>query len=481
MDTVKLYVVQKGDSVTGIAGKHNMSVPEFSALNDGIVDETLVQGMKVRVSADVQPLKVQRSEKVKQQAPSPAALAPVAKAPEVQAPQAAEIKQPPQKPVAQENAGEYNTIFYPTTNAYQSNPGVPNTAQPYGGMTYNPAVAGQQWPSPGYMPAPPVHQPQTTNPYPGYPATFPSQTGAAASPVYPANSVKANHPGFYAPAGSAPMQPVHNYFPPAPVYPNPYAPYGPAAQMMPAPYPSVNPNQIAAAQVNPAVNPNQIAAAHLNPSVNPNQIAAAQVNPSANPNQIAAAQVNPAANPNLAATGSVSNPALNPVPAVQASQKLPKKPDKKIEAAAASVKQQNYPFLPSGSIKMNQPAVPSGGFQPVPPWSNPVTSPAVSGPANPANKAGMSGLSPASKKGTTMPASKIGGYPQPFMPAKQTGKPCGCGGTGPYSFPYSPFGPPPQIGYYGGNRPPEEISFSTLSPAVPPVYKPTGKGYPGNH
>lgn len=438
MDTVKLYVVQYGDSVAGIAGKHHMSVPEFRALNDGIVDERLVQGMKVRVSAAVQPLKVQRSEKIKQQAPAAAAPVTEVKAPQAQQaekPQvpnaqtgAAEAKQPVQQsPASLEHAGEYNTIFYPAANHFPNQQGAANPPQPqpYGPQLYSPAASVPQWPQ-GYPAAPPMPQPQM-NPYAGYPG----------NPTAPAQVNHPNMPGYYAPAS---MQPVHHYFPQAPGYANPYAAYSPA-QMAPAP---------AAPPVNP---------------------------PSA---------VSPVQKPVSAAAGP------NPAAIASTAQTPAKKIEKKIESAAKPAAKKNaYPFLPAGTININQPVSPSASF-PSPqsaPWQQPAVPPAVYPPApiapvNPASKAGFPGMKPniANKGNAAAPGGKVGGYPQPFMPVKQQpGKPCGCGGPSPYSFPYSPFGPGPQIGYYGGNRPPEEIPYSALSPATPPVYKPAGKKGPAGN
>lgn len=418
---MKLYVVQNGDSVAGIAGKHHMSVSEFRTLNDGILDEKLVQGMKVKVSAAVQPLKVQRSEKIKQQAPEAAApvtevKAPKVKAPEVQAPQpqmpnpqpaaAVETKQP----APQEKAGEYNTIFYPAASTVPN----PPQPQPYGAQFYSPAASAPHWPAPGYTPAPAMHPSQAVNPYANYPG-------------HPAASAKGNDPnstGFYAPSSFTPMPPVQHYFPQTQVKVNPYPVYNPA-QMAPVP---------------PAALVNHPPAA-----------------------------ASPAQNKVFGAA------AANPVPAAPVSPVTTGKTDKKNEAAAKSVKKKAYPFLPAGSIHLNAPVGAQGNVPPEAgsPWQQPAKPPMPKAPVYPASKAAMPGIKPAANKGNAVAPEKIGGYPQPFIPAKQ--KPCGCGEPAPYSYPYSPFGTSPQIGYYGGNRPPEEIPYSALSPATPTVYQPARK------
>ncbi len=436
---MKLYVVQSGDSVAGIAGKHHMSVPEFRALNDGILDEKLVQGMKVRVSAAAQPLKVQRSEKIKQQAPEAAAPVTEVKVPEVKAPEvkmpkpqipnpqpaAAETKQPAlQEPAPQEKAGEYNTIFYPAVSTLPNLAGAakPPQPQPYGAQFHSPAASAPQWPAPGYSPAPAMHPTQTINPYANY----------SGHPAAPAKVNYPNNPGFYAPSGFTPMPPAQHYFPQAPVHVNPYPAYSPA-QMAPA----------------AAVN-------HPPAAVSPAQ-----------------APVSGAA-------------AANPAPAAPVSPAATGKTGKKNESAVKPAKKASYPFLPAGSIHLNAPVGAQGNAPaaPVSPWPQSATSPAANvpvkpaanAPVKPANKAAaMPGMKPAANKGSAVAPENIGGYPQPFIPEKQAGKPCGCGGPAPYSYPYSPFGTSPQIGYYGGNRPPEEIPYSALSPATPPIYQPAGR------
>lgn len=55
---MKIYVVQKGDTLAEIAGKHGMTIEELQKMNGGLIsDSDLVQGLKIKVSVGKKPLK----------------------------------------------------------------------------------------------------------------------------------------------------------------------------------------------------------------------------------------------------------------------------------------------------------------------------------------------------------------------------------------------------------------------------------------
>jgi hypothetical protein len=141
---VKIYVVQKGDTLEEIASKHGMTIDEFRKMNTNLTEETLSQGMKVKVAIGKQPLKRaipvnERSEGHHQAPaqPAPTQQAPVQQAPVQQAPvQQTPVQQAPEpvqqpthsapEPVAEkqpntsagtqlagESTAEYPKILYP--------------------------------------------------------------------------------------------------------------------------------------------------------------------------------------------------------------------------------------------------------------------------------------------------------------------------------------------------------------------------------
>ncbi|WP_157800325.1 LysM peptidoglycan-binding domain-containing protein [Sporolactobacillus pectinivorans] len=486
---MKLYVVQNGDSLAGIAQKNEMAINDFRDMNNGLTDENLVPGMKVKVSGGVQPLKVERSEKPKKPVQTqPLAAAPAqpkkpvtaptqkvnsvsgaAQGPNVVAGAHEKEKGAPVAPAATvqspSGSGDYKTIFYPKVSSDPYSAGsagyFQNTGNILPGQNAQPSVTGPTG--------------QNMQSAPGY-TSYPEQTGNIGGNVNPAVM---------------------------PYYGNPYLPAF-----------SGNPGSA----VSPAVQPN-----HMNPYYNPYTNQAGAVSPSAAPNNgnpyspissgYMGNTINPAVQPAAynpqypGSPASVTSPAAQSAPSnlySPAAQNPPVKPgvsaaampsatsptknvlsggaqgpgSGKLEPAVMNPAQP-YPFLPKGMIQAHQPAVGTyqGGKsvqQSLSPWigsgkpNGPVAGKMVQNPTGQQNMAG---------KSKSMSQGTVGGYPYPFMPAMNPQKPCNCGGPG---TPYSPFATSPAFGYYGGNQPPT-VPYSGMSPVSAPVYqpqapaKPTGK------
>lgn len=446
METVKLYVVQKDDTMAEIARKHGMTIDAFRKMNTELTDGKLAQGMKVKVAVGKQPLKhleqETRSEKAKQpsKAQAPQMKAAVQAQPKPVAPAAAPIakpktpigsqtmnvapqpnvqgmKKPAAAPAAVKSEGnavkapaqqaDFSKVFYPKESQYPMTEGMSGYWNQPGGAA-QPANTGKQPYSPaaqGYpvMPAGPAPQ---MNPY--YPLSAESQV----SPAY-----QAGPSGPYYPAPAAQGYPENPNV--AGLQMAPYYPLSPASQAVPP-----NPYYPAPME-NPAVNP----ASYVSP-------------------------YSPAANEN----------AVKPYnPAVQGKSAKP----------AKSPAQQVSPALFSqGPIHVDQPYTPANapGVQSpaVSPWTNPemmgptTTAPAFQEPG--AQVQTLPDYTTAGKAGSPAPGA-IGGYPYPYMPGlKNPEQPCGCGGPVQSAL-YPPYSP---VGYYGGNQPPQPVPYTATSPAYQP-------------
>ncbi len=436
METVKLYVVQKDDTMAEIARKHGMTVDEFRKMNTGLTDERMVQGMKVKVAVGKQPLKLSeqeiRSEKTKQplkaqppqkqaaaqNQPKPAA-APIAKPKAPAASQKMNVTpsnvqsvKKPAAPAAVKSEGiavkaaqetDFSKVFYPKESQY------PMTGE-MSGYWNQPAAAAPS--------AAAGKQPYASAAPEGYPG-IPAGPAPQMAPYYPPGPAYQESPSSpYYPASAAPGYPENPAGPLAQTAP--YYPLNPASQVSPNPYYSPEPVE------NPAINP------------------ASQVNPYA-----------PAVN------GNAAKPYH---PAVQGQSAKP------VKGPAPQVSPSLFSQQP---IKVDQPYTPATGSGAPNPAASPWTNPQMPGPVTaPAFQEQGPPLQAFPKAGKAIPydPSAIAGYPFPYMPGfKKPGPPCGCGGPADPSLypPYSPFGPPP-VSYYGGNQPPQPVTHNA---AAAPAYQ----------
>ncbi|MDF2910187.1 MAG: hypothetical protein K0Q56_1068 [Sporolactobacillus laevolacticus] len=275
---MKLYVVQKGDTFEEIARKHGMTIDEFRKMNTGLTEDSLAQGMKVKVAIGKQPLKrtiaaSERSEVSHQQQPAPPQPQPKQQPVQSQPkPKPAPVKQEPisQQPavetpapkpappkpnvkieaaekhlnanIGSQNAGEaatdYPQILYPKmpVSAAQSPTGISPTSQGNMGSAVSPAMqGGPYYPNMGNVVSPytlgsssyptgnmgnvvsPVSQ-GSINPY--YP-----NTGSAVSPAMQESGVAPYYPNM----GSA-VSPATQESGAAPYYPNMGSAVSPATQ-----------------------------------------------------------------------------------------------------------------------------------------------------------------------------------------------------------------------------------------------------------
>lgn len=161
---MKLYVVQQGDTMEGIAAKHGMTIQEFQHMNDQLNEESLVPGLKVKVSTGSRQVKIAAPNARSEQAQSSPA------APEQAQTQTNAVPHAAQTAPASGNASgtsnnpaEYGTIFYPTPPASSPSAGQPNS------YTYGPGYA---------LPPHATPYPSAAS-VPGYPGFSPSVPNAA--------------------------------------------------------------------------------------------------------------------------------------------------------------------------------------------------------------------------------------------------------------------------------------------------------------
>ncbi|EST13680.1 LysM peptidoglycan-binding domain-containing protein [Sporolactobacillus laevolacticus] len=259
---MKLYVVQKGDTFEEIARKHGMTIDEFRKMNTGLTEDSLAQGMKVKVAIGKQPLKrtiaaSERSEVSHQQQPAPPQPQPKPKQQPVQSqpqPKPAPVKQEPisQQPavetpapkpvppkpnvkieaaekhlnanIGSQNAGEaatdYPQILYPKqpVSAAQNPTRISPASQGNMGSAVSPATQGGI--SPYYPNMGNVVSPYTlgSNPYP---------TGNMGNVVSPVSQGSINP--YYPNTGSA-VSPATQESGATPYYPNMGSVVSPAMQ-----------------------------------------------------------------------------------------------------------------------------------------------------------------------------------------------------------------------------------------------------------
>ncbi|WP_167815106.1 LysM peptidoglycan-binding domain-containing protein [Sporolactobacillus shoreae] len=481
---MKLYVVQKGDSVAAIAQKHEMAINDFRDMNNGLTDEELIQGMKVKVSGNVQPLKVERSEKPKKQAQvQPSVTAPIQtqKPAASPSPQVEAAKKPPAVSGAQEKAKEspatgghptggatdFNTIFYPkvSQNQYQ-----------YPGVT-----AGAFQNVPGSLPSQSAPMGSGYPNYPGLTGNIGGAVNSAVSPygINPYSPAYSGNPGTaVSPAAqSGQMSPYSQPYPPysnpgnlvsPAMQPNQASPYSPAsAGKMGNAYSPIS--QPAAVNPYSALYPGNPSGtvSPVTQSVPTNPYYQAPITP----------QVSPVGITNPAMQSGASNKKSMPMIAPEYQNPVSGKTAK---ASMNPTKQAAYSPLSKGAI---QPAadyqLPNAAQAPVSPWIQP-GQPSVANVGTSVQNA-ANPLVQGQQSIPTQPAGQgtIGGYPYPYMPPMGQQRPCGCGG--PSAQPYSPFATSPTYGYYGGNLPQAEMPYSEMGSIPAPVFqlekpiKPTSK------
>ncbi|WP_262392112.1 LysM peptidoglycan-binding domain-containing protein, partial [Sporolactobacillus inulinus] len=120
---MKLYVVQKGDTMEEIARKHGMTIDEFRKMNTDLSEDSLQQGVKVKVAIGKQPIKRKisaRSESMQASAPQPQPQAPEPAPQQTPEPAPQAVQEIKEQPNAVPNAQvsgtedtEYPQILYP--------------------------------------------------------------------------------------------------------------------------------------------------------------------------------------------------------------------------------------------------------------------------------------------------------------------------------------------------------------------------------
>jgi hypothetical protein len=148
----------------GIAAKHGMTIQEFQHMNDQLNEESLVPGLKVKVSTGSRQVKIAAPNARSEQAQSSPAAPEQAQAQTNAVPHAAQTA--PASGNASgtsNNPAEYGTIFYPTPPASSPSAGQPNS------YTYGPGYA---------LPPNAAPYPSAAS-VPGYPGFSPSVPNAA--------------------------------------------------------------------------------------------------------------------------------------------------------------------------------------------------------------------------------------------------------------------------------------------------------------
>ncbi|MET1247494.1 LysM peptidoglycan-binding domain-containing protein [Sporolactobacillus sp. STCC-11] len=471
---MKLYVVQKGDTLEEIASKHGMTIDEFRKMNTNLTEETLSQGMKVKVAIGKQPLKraIPVSERSEGHHQAPAQPAPIQQAPTQQAP-VQQAPEPVQQPTP--SAPAPVTEKQPNTSAGTQLAGESTAEFPKILYPKQPETAG--W------------NPNEIGIDPSF--SFPQSQGNVGTQVSPATQGGGTIP-YYPPMGN-----MGNVVSPAWQGPNSGNVVSPAWQgpnsgnvVSPAWQGPNSGNVVSPAWQGPNSG-NVVSPAAQGPNMG-NVVSPAAQGPNMGNVVSPAAQgpnmgnvVSPAAQgPNM---GNVMSPATegqgikpfypNPKFGGASSQKKPMYPFHPSEQMGQmspyypqlqpwNGKQPQYP-ISHGTVQLDQPfkGKSAGGKSPLP-WSNPQVAGASTKPKaiqSAPSKANIGKLSPAGSEST-------GAYPYPYMPTKaQTGKPCNCGGPAPFPA----YGQMPVAGYYGGNQPPrpQPMPYWAMSNVSAPIYQ----------
>ncbi|RYM06836.1 LysM peptidoglycan-binding domain-containing protein [Sporolactobacillus sp. THM7-7] len=478
VETVKLYVVQKGDTMDEIARKHGMTIEEFKKMNTGLSEEKLTYGKKVKVAIGKQPLKRVGKENHKENSVKPllarsaypsvndqpkeevavrrtttevrsemGSEVPAGAADAQQSPNQANVRKDQQSPGdvfaeagranpvygPSQDTANFSKIFYPKESPYPMTGGMPEYS---GSGGYNPYSAGQD--------------------ATGYPATV--QMGDDyPNPVSPA--------AMENPTGLQGISPMAN-------------PTGPQAIS-----PMANPTGLQA--ISPMANPTGPQA--ISPMANPTGPQA--ISPMANPTGPQA--ISPMANPVGPQTMGAEVPPYPYVPQMQGMSPNPIGPQTagyanepaegenigKVEPAYKPAKPAHYPFL-EGEMKLDQPYKPE----------KTKAYPTATAPTEISKKRDTADPAPysmyqayehpyhAPSAYTPMP-SAFDGYTQPYRSAAgPSTQPCGCGASGDQADMYALY---PEytrsqetVYYYGGHLKPQEIPFSDLRITAPPTYNP---------
>ncbi|RYL93890.1 LysM peptidoglycan-binding domain-containing protein [Sporolactobacillus sp. THM7-4] len=519
METVKIYVVQKGDTMEEIARKHGMTIEEFKKMNAGLTESQLVHGMKVKVAIGKKPLKkieqAVRSEKKakppimqpkKEKSPVPNAVSPetppankpiggampnIPKAPVGEAmqnmPKAPVVKVAPNTPKAPVGEAMQNM---PKAPVVKVTPNIPKA--PIGGVMQNmpKAPVGGVMQSMPKAPVGGVMQNMPQAPVGGVMQNMPqAPVGGVMQnmPQAPVGGVMQNMP--QAPVGGAmpnipkaPVGGVMQNMPQAPVtgaMPNiPKAPVGGVMQNMPqAPVTGAMPNIPQAPVGGVMQNMPKSPVDGAKPAVNPEMKDSGMEGELAAPETDFSHVFYPKESP-YPVTGGLPEFSSGPLPS--SAPGLMESPDYETpgkQAKPADYVPGHYPFLSQGSIQMDQPYVPESvwGAQTYPgasstPWIAPEgnTNYPYSDTAGEPYEMPMQYQPETSVPTAPVMPSSIGGYPQPYLKIPQN--PCGCGGDQPY--PYSPFTQPTVGTYYGGNQPPQPVPYSGMQSASAPLYQP---------
>jgi len=515
---VKLYVVQNGDTMENIASKHGMTIDEFRKMNTNLDENSLTQGMKVKVAIGKQPLKRalstnQRSEIVHHQAPqapvhqAPAQPAPVQQAPVQQAPvqqapvqQTAPVPAQPkvkieaaeQKPnasagtqTAGQSTSDYAKVMYPknpesTSWAPTGSGSYPNFSTPQAPTAVSPASQGNAGTamspaSQGTMPYFPMgNQGNVTSPW----TQGPNQ-GSMVSPwTQGSNQGNVTSPWTQGPNAGSTISPSTqgsnqgSMVSPWTQGPNAGSVVSPEAQgsnqgSMVSPW-MQGPN--AGSAISPATQGSNQGSMVSPWMQGPN--AGSAISPST--------QGSNQGMTSPSVQGSGANPYYPNAVGGAASQKPVYHPNDQMGAKSPyypqlqpwAGQQPQFP-IGHGKVQLDKAYVggQTAGSKKTMPWTNPQVAGTAAKPQQPQTAPAGSG------KMAPVQTDPMGGYPYPFVPNKsQTGKPCNCGGPAPYS----PYGNAPVAGYYGGNQPPrpQPMPYWAMPNASAPIYQGGQSGTP---
>ncbi|MCO7175594.1 LysM peptidoglycan-binding domain-containing protein [Sporolactobacillus kofuensis] len=443
--TVKLYVVQKDDTLAEIARKHGMTIDEFRKMNTGLSEESLTQGMKVKVAIGKQPLKrvIQANDR--------------AEAPHVQAPQTQQVPSAPvdQQPTSQQQPTMEAPTPAPTPEQMPMTPNVTlgATAQQ---PSANTGLQGTE--------AAPTEYPNIF--YPKHPMMQENWTTSGAD-AYP------NSSGPHGQTGISPATQGTMWNAVSPASQGVSSPYYPNTGGMVSPETQGNalnpyyPTDDGGSLISPAMTPGSNAAGTMGSFVNP-MMQGASVNPyypmgsGGNVMSPAMQENNAKSYPQPTSMAGESTPQVAPMnpyhPTTQMGQMSPYYPP----MTPWSGNKPQYP-VSHGTIKLDQPY--AGVSETMPktlPWSN-TQNASASTQSNP------SMMKPSTGKLSPAGSGKVGGYSSPYMPAAK--RPCtDCGGP----TLYSPYAQMPVGSYYAGNQPPQAqpMPYSALSNPNAPIYQP---------